>query len=194
MSGAPCCWVVLTYGFGSGHALGQQPTLTLLSRRERRAQRRALGLEDDPLHPAETDPLLGQCALGQGKCGQESCDVRGAPGAAWRMCCCCGGKAWSCGTAAAAVVFKQSHPNTFHPPSALCIASCKERLHVRCSAGCSLLYHMPCWRKALVRDGGARVLGKDYKWGGKKVGRGPSCFTLTAHSIATGMCPTAPLL
>lgn len=48
-------------------------------RRERRARRRALGLEEGPA-TVDDDPLLGQCALGEGKCTKESCDVRGGWG------------------------------------------------------------------------------------------------------------------
>ena len=35
-------------------------------------------------------------------------------------------------------------------------------MHLRCSDGCDIYYHSPCWRKAPIEVGGVEMVGKDY--------------------------------
>lgn len=52
-------------------------------------------------------------------------------------------------------------PRPLTPPPAPA-ESQKDRMHLRCSDGCAIYYHYPCWRKAPIEVGGVEMVGKDY--------------------------------
>lgn len=64
---------------------------------------------------------------------------------------------------------------TKDPSGHLVRQSHSERIHIQCSAGCSLWYHQPCWRKERVVVGvngaEAELTGREYKWGGSEAKR-----------------------
>ena len=87
------------------------------------------------------------CGCGEGWAGPGGCGLRRVRRGGKRglpLALGGGGRWGEAGTHRALPLALLSAPT----PSCLCSESHSERTHVRCSAGCSLYWHQPCWRKA----------------------------------------------